>query len=194
MIHNVLNKVKKTVKYWWISLLIGILGIFLGIWCLATPASSLAAITSVFIIVFILGGILEIIFAVSNRKVSDGWGWSLAGGILELMLGILLLALPFELVTGILIYLVGFWMLFRSVMSIVESCQLQMMHVKGWGWLLALGILCLVFSFLYLMSPVFGGIFIVIFVGISLLSYGIFRIVLAFKLKSVYKDIREIME
>ncbi|MDR2918980.1 MAG: DUF308 domain-containing protein [Tannerella sp.] len=191
MINDLMNSVKKAVKYWWISLLIGVLGIVAGICCIVTPVSSLIAITNVFIILLMLGGIFDIVFAVSNRKYMDGWGWSLAGGILELLLGILLLATPLPLVTNILVYMIGFWILFRSVMGIGESCELQRYGVKGWGWLLAFSILSLLFSFIFFMSPLFGGVFLTIYVGISFLFYGIYRIALAFELKRIGKDMKE---
>lgn len=191
MIHDVIDSVKKTVKYWWLSLLIGILGIGLGIWCLFTPAGSLVAITWVFITVLLLAGLFDVIYAVTNRRYSNSWGWHLAGGIIELLLGILLLCLPLPVVTGILIYMIGFWMLFRSVLGIAESCELQTAGFGGWGWLLALSILSLIFSFIYLISPVFGGIFIVVYVGISLILYGIFRIMLGVKLRKVNKELQD---
>lgn len=191
--NDVIDSVKKTVKYWWLSLLIGLLGIVVGVWCLFTPASSLFAITALFIIVLLMVGIFDIVFAVSNRRYSNSWGWHLAGGILELLLGVLLLCLPLPASTGILIYLVGFWMLFRSVMGIAESCELQMVGFRGWGWLLALSILSLLFSFIYLLSPIFGGIFIVIYIGISFILYGIYRIVLAIRQRKINKELNDIV-
>lgn len=182
------DSMKKVVKNWWVSLLVGVLAIIMGIWCFTSPGASLLGMTYVFIVGFLLGGIMDVCFAVSNRNYMYGWGWSLAGGILEILLGIMLLALPTLAVTGILVYMVGFWILFRSIWGIGESCQLQILGVKGWGWLLALSIMCLILSFLYLLSPGFGkGIFIVALVGTSMLVYGMFRIVMGVKLRQIGK-------
>lgn len=186
---GIINSMKKVVKNWWISLLIGILAIVLGIWCFASPDSSLVGMSYVFVIVFLLGGFMDIILAVTNRNIMSGWGWTLAAGILETLMGILLLSLPVPIITGVLIYFVGFWILFRSIWGIGESCQLQAIGVKGWGWLLAISILSVILAFLYLLSPVFGGIFLVVFVGISMLLYGILRIAMSFKLRKIGKDI-----
>lgn len=184
---------KKAVKNWWISLLVGVLAIILGIWCFTSPGSSLLGMTYVFMVAFILGGILDIVFAISNRSSIYGWGWTLAGGILELLLGVILLVMPTPTVTGILMYVVGFWILFRSIWGIGESCQLQLLGIKGWGWALALSILCMVLAFMYLLSPAWSkGTFIVVFVGISMLLYGIFRIIMGFKLRSIGKEIKKL--
>lgn len=183
-----IDSMRKAVKYWWVSLLVGILAIVMGIWCFASPGASLIGMTYVFIVGFLFGGILDICFAVSNRDNIYGWGWSLAGGILEVLLGIMLLSLPTFTVTGILMFFVGFWILFRSIWGIGESCQLQILGVKGWGWLLALSIISLFLSFLYLLSPGFGkGIFIVALVGSSMIVYGVFRIAMGIGLRKIGK-------
>jgi Uncharacterized conserved protein len=187
---QIIDSMKKAVKNWWVSLLVGILAIIMGIWCFTSPGASLAGMTYVFVFGFLIGGILDICFAVSNRNHMYGWGWELAGGILEILLGIMLLVLPTPFITGILVYMVGFWILFRSIWGIGESCQLQILGIKGWGWTLALSIISLLFSFVYLLSPGFGkGIFVVALVGCSMLAYGIFRIVMAFKLRQIGKKI-----
>ena len=45
--------------------------------------------------------------------------------------------MPLPLVATLLIYVVGFWMLFHSVLGICEASELSGIGVRGWGWLLA---------------------------------------------------------
>lgn len=187
-----LTGIKQAVKHWWVSLLVGILAIVVGIWVIVTPYSSFAALIILFEVALVLAGVLDVLFAVANRKVLYGWGWNLAAGLLEILLGLTLVAIPMVSVGVIMIYVVGFWILFRSIWSIGASFDLHQVGIRGWGWLLTLGILMALLSFLFLLSPAFGGIFIVVFVGIAMLVYGLFRIFLAFDLKALYKDIKEI--
>jgi uncharacterized membrane protein HdeD (DUF308 family) len=187
-----LQSVKEEVKYWWISLLIGLLTVILGIWSLTTPDTTLVALTYIFISVFLITGIIDIFFAVSNKNTLSDWQWRLAIGTMDILFAILLIALPTPIVTVGLIYFVGFWILFRSIWTVVESYDLQKKGVQGWNWLLVLGILSILFSFFFLFSPViFQGAFIVALVGAALIVYGIFRIYIAFKMKSIQKDIKE---
>ncbi len=185
---QIIDSMKKAVKNWWISLLVGILAIIMGIWCFTSPGASLIGLTYVFVVGFVLGGIMDIFFAVSNRNQLYGWGWTLAAGIFELLLGIMLFSMPVTSVTLILVYFVGFWILFRSLWSIGESSQLRMLGMKGWGWALALSILSVILSFLYLLSPIFGkGLFVVTLVGLSMIVYGVFRVVMAFEFRRIGK-------
>lgn len=187
-----LTEIKQAVKYWWVSLLVGLLAIIVGIWALATPYAAFSGLIVLFEVALIVAGILDIVFAVSNRQVLYGWGWNLAAGILEVLLGFALIAIPMADVAMVMIYVVGFWILFRSIWAIGASFDLRQVGIRGWGWLLTLGILMVLLSFLFLLSPAFGAGFIVIFVGIALLVYGVFRIMLAFDLKALYKDIKDI--
>lgn len=194
MLDSIIRLERKDIRYWWISLIVGLFSIAAGVGCFVTPGGSLALLTVLFVTTLLAGGILNILFATLNRKRIAYWSWSLARGIIEVLLGIWLILLPLPVVTTGLIFLVGFWMLFHSIIGIGESCELQQYDIKGWGWLLACNILSLIFSFVYLMSPVFGGLFVVFYLGFSFVFYGVFRFVLAFKLRRFNQEVRKMME
>ena len=177
---------KNKVKYWWVSLLIGVLSIVLGIWCLVTPDVTLVALTMIFIATFLVSGIMEISFAVSNRKIISGWGFVLTGGILDLIFGIILIFIPTVLATTVLIFFIGFWIMFRAIWGIGIAIDMQRNHITGWGWLLALAILGVLFSVLFIISPTFGASVMIAFASIAFIFYGIFRIYLAFTYKSLH--------
>ncbi|MFT3993662.1 MAG: HdeD family acid-resistance protein [Dysgonomonas sp.] len=191
MKNEILSSVKQAVKYWWVSLLVGILAVILGIWCAAAPSSTLIVLSALFTASFLVSGIAEIIFAVSNKDTISGWGWTLASGVIDLLFGFLLLAMPFESIF-VLIFFVGFWVMFQSIWGIGAAVELQRNKISGWGWLLALAILGLILSFILIVNPVFASGFIVGLFSITLICYGILRIYYSFKLKSVGNDMNEI--
>lgn len=180
-----IRMVKNSPKHWWLALVVGILSMVAGVCCFVTPVSSLVALASLFVAILTAGGVFNIVSAVLDRKWNRYWGWDLARGIIEVLLGIWLFILPLPLMTTLLVYVFGFWMLFHSVMGICESCELASLPLKGWGWLLACNILSLLCSFIFLITPIFGGIFMLIYIGISFILYGLFRIVLAFRFRNL---------
>ena len=91
---TVFNEIKHSVKNWWTSLLLGIVYIIVALWLMFSPLSSYVALSIVFSISMLISGILEIIFSLSNRKEVPSWGWYLVGGIIDLILGIYLIAYP----------------------------------------------------------------------------------------------------
>ena len=185
-----MHRTRNLFRYWWVSLVVGILSIVTGICCFAVPVDSLAVMTAFFIAVLVVAGIVNVFWAFANREWNDSWGWSLARGLLEILFGVWLLLMPLPLVTTMLIYVVGFWMLFHSVLGICEASELSGIGVRGWGWLLACNILSLICSFVFLAAPVYGGIFILAYAGVSFVLYGIFRIVLSFEWRRINRQIR----
>lgn len=190
MENQILDTAKQYSKNWWVSILVGLLSIGMGAWCIATPDSTLVALTMFFVITFFVVGTMDIIYAVSNKH-TKGWGWTLTAGIVDILFGILLISMPPLMVTAMLIYYVGFWIMFRSIWAIGVSSDMQ--RFGGGRNLLIIGILGLVFSFLYLISPVFsnGGV-LVMLVSIAFMTYGVFRIVLGFNLRSINKELKEL--
>lgn len=191
MKNELIESVKQAMKYWWMSLIVGVLAIILGILFIANPFTGLATLAILFTIGFIVSGLLEIIFAVSNRDTHNGWGWTLASGIIDLLLGILLISYPIVTIE-VMIFFVGFYIMFQSIWAIGSSVELQRAGVKGWGWLLAMAILGIIFSFIFIMSPVFGGSVIVAFASIAFIIYGIFRIYLSFRYKAMKNHLDKI--
>lgn len=191
MENDLIKTVRNAIEYWWFSLLIGILAIILGVLFIAKPFSALMTLAILFIVGFIVSGLLEIIFAISNRERLNGWGWTLASGIIALFLGIALAASSPIITTEIMSYFVGFWIMFQSFYSVGTACDLERQNVKGWGWILALAIIGILFSFIFIISPAFGDTFIVIFASISFIIYGFTRIFISIQLKSLKNNIEQ---
>lgn len=177
---------ESTIKNWWISLLLGVLYLFAGFWVYRTPLESYITLSVVFSAFILVSGIFEIAFSISARKVMQGWGWYLAGGILDLIIGSLLVTHP-GMTMVILPFFVGFWLLFRGILAIGVSIDLNNLGFSNWGWLLASGTLILLFSFLLLANPIFVGLSIVYMTAFAFVFMGIFRIFLAFDLKKMKK-------
>lgn len=122
-------------KNWWISLLFGVLFLFAGFWVFRIPQESYITLSIVFSVFILVSGIFEIAFTLSNRDEIQGWGWYFTGGILDLIIGGLLISHPAMNIAILPIY-VGFWLLFRSTMSTGFAFSLNSAGVANWGWLL----------------------------------------------------------
>lgn len=191
MRNNLFYSVKQAVKYWWVSPIIGLIAIFLGVWCIANPGATLVMLGILFAVGFLFSGIFEIIFAVSNKNNLNGWGWTLASGIIDILFGILLLAIPLGTI-AILLLLVGFWVMFQSIWSIGTAIKLQRSGFRDWGWTLAFGILGVILAFILIINPLFAAEFIVYLLALALMFYGIMRIYLGFRLRNLHKGMEEL--
>jgi uncharacterized membrane protein HdeD (DUF308 family) len=77
---------------WW-SLISALIGVVAGALLLGWPLQGLFSLTAVLITFLILEGVVSILYALEHRRgVSGRWGWMLASGVLDLVLGAILLA------------------------------------------------------------------------------------------------------
>lgn len=180
-----LNKImKSTVKYWWTGLLVGAFAIFLGFWSIMTPLSTLVALNIIFIAGFLVSGVFDISYAISMRKENPDWGIILASGLINLLIGFLLLSSKVESFVVLLLY-VGFWVMFHAIATIAMSIRMQKMKASGWGFMLLFGILGVILSFLLIANFGFASSFIVTLFSFSLILYGVSRIFHAFSLRKL---------
>jgi len=187
MANSFFKTIRTSIKHWYIPLIIGTLLILLGFYTISTPVASFLTLAILFSWLFIISGILEIIFAVQNKDEVDGWGWYLTGGILYTLFGILLMANPL-LSASTLAFIVGFYALFKSFQLLSFSFDLKNYGSKSWGWNLLFAILGIIFSFILLWNPLFAGFSLVIWTGMAISTVGFAACVFAFQLKSL-KDI-----
>ena len=174
---------KQAVKYWWLLLLTGIALLVIGIVVFAFPAQSYIGMSLMFGWLILLSGIFQVI---------TGRGWMLAGGIIEIVLGAILVW-NVALSAATLPIFLGFWLMFRGFSAIGLGGDMSSMNVPGSAWTIISGILLLLCSLWVLIQPlVFGTTMVVVWVGISLLFAGIAAISLAMQLKSAHKHLQKL--
>jgi uncharacterized membrane protein HdeD (DUF308 family) len=183
-----LKTIKESINHWWLFLLTGVLLIVVGLWVFASPIASYLSLSLIFSLGILFTGIFEIIFAVANRSTMDSWGWTLAGGILDVVIGSYLLAYP-AISMSVLPFILGFWLLFRGFSAIGSAFDMKSYGDKNWGWFLFLGIGIIFFGVMVLANPAFGVANIIIWTAFAFIFAGVFRIYLALKLRKLKKAV-----
>jgi uncharacterized membrane protein HdeD (DUF308 family) len=188
---TIIDAVSDDVKNWWWFVIKGLLFIVAGIAIFYRPAEGYLGLSVLFSLVMLGSGLAQIFFAIANSGILPGWGWTLASGILDLAIGIYLMAYPaVTMVT--LPYILGFWLMFAAFYLFGAAIDLSNLGISNWGWLLFGGLATMVCAFLVLYYPAAGVASIITWSGIAFLVAGAFNLVLAFKLKSVKKTATDI--
>ena len=185
--------VRDTVKHWYIPLIAGIIFVITGIYTVSQPLDSYLALSVIFSISFLLTGVMEIYFAIANRQQVDNWGWNLAMGILDFIVGMILLSNP-ALSMATLPLFVGFIILFRSISAISYGIDLRHYAIKSWGWVVFYGIIGVILALAMIFNPVFGGINIVVWTAIAFIITGLYSIQLSLALRRIKKLPHELKE
>lgn len=183
---TILRPVISKLANWRMSLFLGILFVLLGI---ATPLLSIKnyGVLSIFLgtmILFSGGG--EITFSLLKRKRIKGWGWFLAAGFTDFLIGILFIYTP-VISFSILSQYVAFWLLFRCIMAIGVSVAQQCPAVLPWQSLLIFVLATLGFAFYILMYSIFDVSNVRKALPFFCILFGIWRIILAVGLKQIHR-------
>ena len=150
-----------------------------GVICLAWPGVALTTLAVFLGIVMLISGAVDIVIFAKGHTYMHGSGWFLADGILTVILALFILFnQAFTMLT--LPFIFGMWLLFSGISKIVNSFDLKMIGVRGWGWFLALGILFVVGGFLSFLDPVAGALTLGAVTGVILILQGIGSILRAF--------------
>jgi uncharacterized membrane protein HdeD (DUF308 family) len=131
-------------------------------------------------VIIAAGGVLETFLALYYREVLKEWGWNLSAGIIDILIGIVLMANPDAILMLITLF-ISFWLVLRGVLAIWEAMELRKHGRKNWRWVLLLGILVLALAIILIWHPQVIGLTIIFWIAISFISLGVFRIILAFK-------------
>lgn len=176
---------KQAIRYWWLLLLVGAVLLLAGVATFLFPVRSYLGLSMLFGWVILLAGVLEVVLASSSRHLVTGRGWMLAGGIIEIILGMVLI-LNVGLAASTLPLFLGFWLLMRAFATIGLSGDMRALEIPGSGWTLLTGILLLVCSLWILIQPAVGGAAVIIWIGISLLFAGAGACSLALQLRRAH--------
>src|SRR5690348_15007906 len=104
-------------RYWWMTLLRGLLWVAFGVLALTRPGISLLALTVLFAAFVLTDGVVSVINAISGRKEREHWWLLLLVGLLGIVVGVLALANPVLTVLALLFY-VAIWAIATGVVEI----------------------------------------------------------------------------
>jgi uncharacterized membrane protein HdeD (DUF308 family) len=77
--------------FWW-GLVSAVLGIVTGVILLAWPIQGAISLTLVLGAYFLIEGISSIMYGVGHRSVVSRWGWMVAAGVIDILLGLFIIA------------------------------------------------------------------------------------------------------
>jgi uncharacterized membrane protein HdeD (DUF308 family) len=107
-------------------------------------------------------------------------GWVVFWGILLIVTGILAILMP-EVAALATALTLAWLLIFAGIVEIVHAVQTR--HRPGFGWKLASGIVTLLLGLSILLFPVAGIASLALMIGAFIFAGGIFRLMLAFRLR-----------
>lgn len=176
-------------KTWWIMLIQGIAALIIGILLFTNTAATLVTLAFFLGAYWLVGGIFDIIGAFTRRGGDKGWFWSLLGGGISIIAGLLLISQPLAgavVLPVVLAILIGVLAIISGAINIFKAIKLRN-EIKGEGWMIAWGIISIILGFWILSAPLISGASLVWVAAIAAVIGGIAMIIFSFRLRSAAK-------
>ena len=169
---------KKTLG--WGELALGILLIALGIFSFARPESALAGVTYLYGILALVTGIIDIVFYVKlEQRTGFGPGLSLAGGILSILAGLMILLYP-SAGAWALVVLFPIWFIAHCISRLTQVNHIRLVSGNGmYYFTLVINIIGLILGCMIFFSPLLTLSYIRLFASTYLILLGIDSILTA---------------
>ena len=127
-------------KYERESILISVLLIIVSLFLIAKPGIAVSTVVTLFAIVFLVDGIINIIAYMMEDVEIKAYSNELIMGILLVILGLIIL-LNQPLFISILPIMIGLWIFIKSIMKLQLAINLKSAVAERWGLLLVSSIL-----------------------------------------------------
>jgi uncharacterized membrane protein HdeD (DUF308 family) len=176
--------VERLAKNWWVFLLRGVLAILFGLGAMVLPGITLAALVLLYGAYALADGVVAAIAAFTKRKAGEGFPWSvLVIGLAGIAAGVLTFMYP-GLTALVLLYFIAAWHVVRGISEIVVAIRLRK-DIKGEGWLIAGGVLSVLFGLFLYARPGAGAVARIWMIGAFAILFGIVLVALSFRLKGL---------
>ena len=174
---------KQIIGKWYMFLIKGIIMVVLAILAFINPENTLKAVAFYLGIGFFIAGIILVISGISERKGERIWNYSLIEGISILILGFLLVVAPLAL-AAIIPVLIGTWAVLYGFLIIIDAFR----STNNVALKLISGVIILFLAYVLIFKPLLLGLTIVIWLAILLLIAGSYNIIMAFRLRKIFKQ------
>jgi len=175
------------IRNWKLTLLSGLLAVLFGIVVLSWPAATILVLLVFFGALALVDGIFHVVQAIIEATRKEKWVLTLLFGLLETVVGIIVLARP-GVGLGALLVLVVVYLVAYGFVELFAAFEMQAAGTGLRALLGITGLLSVVVGFIFMFRPGFGLVTVILFIGIYSLFVGIMRIILALMIRSWWKE------
>lgn len=179
MLANILS------RYWWMTLLRGIIAILFGFFVVAQPGISLVALTMVFGAFAFVDGVGSLASAFGSRTEHESWWIMLLWGLCGIAVGLITFFSPGLTALALLFYIAA-WAIATGLIELFAAFKLRE-EIEGEFWLGLLGVLSIAFGVFMIARPGAGILSLLWLIAAYAIASGVTLIALAFRTRGFVK-------
>jgi uncharacterized membrane protein HdeD (DUF308 family) len=175
-------------RYWWMTLLRGVISILFGIIIFAQPGISLLTLTMIFGAFALIDGIGNTVSAIGGRNENENWWILLLAGLASIGIGVLTFFNPGITALALLFY-VAVWAIATGLLEIVAAIRLRK-EIEGEFWMILGGLLSVAFGVMLMARPALGALSVLWLIAAYAIAFGIILIALAFRTRGLVRTVK----
>jgi uncharacterized membrane protein HdeD (DUF308 family) len=168
-------------RFWWMTLLRGVIWILFGITLYVDPAISIVTLVLLFGAFAVVDGIVNIGHAIGGHKENENWVLLLLVGIVGVGVGLLTFENPGLTALALLFY-IAIWAVATGVLEVVAAIRLRK-EIQGEFWLGLAGLVSIGFGVVVLARPAVGALSVLWLIAGYSIAFGVILVALAFKVR-----------
>lgn len=176
----------------WALIIRGLFGIALGIFIMARPFDSVAALALVIAIWALGDGIVNIVHSFDLRGVVQHWWVMLLSGVVSVLFGVAALYYYPALSLSFAVIWTALWLITAGILGIYASVQEKRAELS-WGWTMAFGVIALAGGVLAVMYPQITLAGLISLIAAFGIVGGVAMLVGAYKLQAFAGDVTHAM-
>jgi uncharacterized membrane protein HdeD (DUF308 family) len=166
---------------WWLIALRGVLAIIIGVIAFAAPVATMLSLVLLFSAYMLVDGVLAIVAAVRAARQHERWALLVLEGIVSIAVAAIAVLWPGITIVAYVL-LVAAWAIVTGALMLGAAFRLNLDH--GRWWLVLGGIASLIYGALLIIAPLIGALVLTWWFGAYALVFGVFMLVLAFRLRA----------
>jgi uncharacterized membrane protein HdeD (DUF308 family) len=180
--------ISRLARHWWVMALRGVCALLFGVIAVIRPFEALDVLVIFYGAYMLVDGLLAL-FAVLASGFHVAHFWALiVEGLCGVGIGVITFLWP-QITLIVLVYLIGFWMLFTGVFELVAAFRLRQ-HLAGEIWLALSGVISFLFGLVILVAPGIGAVVIATLIGFYAILFGGTLLALAVRLRSWHQGMQ----
>jgi uncharacterized membrane protein HdeD (DUF308 family) len=172
-------------RWWWTFILRGLLALAFGVVAFFAPGFGIVLLVALFAIWALIDGVTNVVTGIGSRASDRSWWLEILEGVVGIIAGLVALLFP-VLAAEILVLIIAAWAVVTGIVEIVAAIRLRE-QIQGEFWLGLAGLASILFGVVLFLFPGAGALSLVWLIGSFALVFGVFLIILGWRLRSVHE-------
>lgn len=172
-------------RWWWTFILRGVLAILFGVLAFFAPTYGIAILVGLFAAWAIIDGVGNLVAGIRTRGQDRSWWLEALEGLVSVGAGVIAVLLPAAAAQA-LVLVIAAWAIVTGVIEIIMAVRLRRV-IENEVWMALAGAASILFGIILLLFPSAGALSLVWLIGSFAIAFGIFLIILGWRLRGVHE-------